>query len=361
MKKLSLCGLLLIVMILIIPGQSQAQETNARDLYIYDENRCALIMDTHAEVRYEGGYYNDGDPMLPIRFISEHYGAQVEWQKTQVVINLDDTQYILGVDSNTALKKVGGIETETVMPIATYLKDDRLFVPLEFLTDVMGKEAHAYLDAIDVAILLGGRGYEVDCTGYEGICLEYESTRPGSFPEEELAVIDEEFRSKNMLTLEQGLAVLDEYLWQPILNIAFASNHMKYPHNSTEEVEVYKNRIKETALSSFSKEAMSSQDFRDFFYLAESIYHETYTDPVDISSTETTISALACINLFPYFRFTPLIFEVELTKQDGGGWLITEISNPRGYLNEQSLKEAEPETYRRMILMKDYLYTVRGW
>ncbi|MFA5537254.1 MAG: stalk domain-containing protein [Bacillota bacterium] len=361
MKKLSLGSLLLIVLILIIPGQAQAQEINASDLYIYDENGRALIMDTHAEVRYEGGYYNDGDPMIPIRFIAEHYGARVDWLGEQVVIDLEGVEYILGLNSHLVLKRIGGVEAEVELAIATYLKDDRLFVSLQFLTDVMGKEAHAYLDAIDVAILLGGRGPEVDCTNYEGICLEYETFRPGSFPEEELAIMDEEFRSKNKLTLEQGLAVLDEYLWQPVLNIAFPSNYMKYPHHSAEEVEVYKNRIEETALSSFSKEARSSQDFKAFFYLAESIYHETYTDLVDISSTETAISALACINLFPYFRFTPLIFEVELTKQEDGGWLITEISNPRGYLNRQSLKEAEPETYEQMILMNNYLYTVRGW
>jgi len=38
MKKLSLCGLLFIVMIFLIPSQSQAQETNAGDLCVYDEN-----------------------------------------------------------------------------------------------------------------------------------------------------------------------------------------------------------------------------------------------------------------------------------------------------------------------------------
>ena len=361
MKKLSLCGLLLLVMILLIPSQSQAQETNAHELNIYDENGCAFIMDTHAEVRYEGDYYNDGDPMIPIRFIAEHYGMQVDWQERQVVIALGDTQYILEADSKIVLKKVGGIETKTVMPIATYLKDDRLFVSLQFLTDVMGKEAHAYLDAIDVAILLGGRGHEIDCTHYEGVCLQYDSSQPKEMTEEEFAAMGEEFQNKNILTLEQELAILDEYLWQPICSIAFNSQYKKSSGISKEEVEERKSKIEQVELSSFSEKARASQGYKDLFYLAESIYHETYADPVVISSTETKISVVACINLFPLFRFTPLIFEAELTKQGDGKWLITEISNPRGYLNRQSLKEAEPETYRRMTLMRDYLYTVRGW
>ena len=74
--------------------------------------------------------------MVPIRSISEVFGAEVKWlpETRQVKIKLDDKEIILTIGSNIVL--VNGVETEIDSPAE--IKDIRTFVPLRFVSEALG-------------------------------------------------------------------------------------------------------------------------------------------------------------------------------------------------------------------------------
>lgn len=73
--------------------------------------------------------------MVPVRFVSEHLGAQVQWlQETkQVRIVLGDTEILLTIGSNKVL--VNGEEIEIDCPAEVY--GFRTYVPLRFVSEVL--------------------------------------------------------------------------------------------------------------------------------------------------------------------------------------------------------------------------------
>jgi len=83
--------------------------------------------------------------LVPIRFISEHYGAQVEWeQKTKTAtITLKDKEIKLIINSKDVY--INGekrtMEDETTPKLITFSdKDSRTMVPLRFISETFGYE-----------------------------------------------------------------------------------------------------------------------------------------------------------------------------------------------------------------------------
>lgn len=76
--------------------------------------------------------------MVPIRFISEQLGAQVEWleKDKQVKISLDGAEIILTIGSDKAL--VNGKEDTIDCPAE--IDHDRTYVPLRFIAETFGAE-----------------------------------------------------------------------------------------------------------------------------------------------------------------------------------------------------------------------------
>ncbi|GEN35804.1 copper amine oxidase N-terminal domain-containing protein [Aneurinibacillus danicus] len=79
---------------------------------------------------------DSGRTMVPVRFVSEKLGAKVDWNNTErkVVINKDGKTIILPIGSNTATVNS---KTVTFDAPAT-LKGVRTFVPLRFISEAYG-------------------------------------------------------------------------------------------------------------------------------------------------------------------------------------------------------------------------------
>lgn len=80
-----------------------------------------------------------GRTMIPLRFVSEQMGAQVEWLGVtkQVKIVLNDVTILLTVGSNQVL--VNGQPVEIDAPAE--LVDGKVFVPLRFVSEALGATA----------------------------------------------------------------------------------------------------------------------------------------------------------------------------------------------------------------------------
>ena len=72
--------------------------------------------------------------MVPLRVISENLGATVNWKDSKVTITNNKMQITLQPNSNTVIKN-GKKELLDVKP---YLKNNRLFVPIRFIAETFG-------------------------------------------------------------------------------------------------------------------------------------------------------------------------------------------------------------------------------
>lgn len=72
--------------------------------------------------------------MVPLRVISENLGATVNWKDSKVTLTNNKMQITLQPKSNTVIKN-GKTELLDVKP---YLKNNRLFVPIRFIAETFG-------------------------------------------------------------------------------------------------------------------------------------------------------------------------------------------------------------------------------
>ena len=74
--------------------------------------------------------------MVPVRFISEHLGAEVQWlpETKQVRITLGDTEIYLTIGENSALVNGNAVALDCPPEIL----DGRTFIPLRFVSENLG-------------------------------------------------------------------------------------------------------------------------------------------------------------------------------------------------------------------------------
>ncbi|KOY83551.1 copper amine oxidase N-terminal domain-containing protein [Lysinibacillus macroides] len=74
--------------------------------------------------------------MVPLRVISENLGAKVQWKDAQITLSTDETTVILNLKNKTVIKN-GNVEQLDVQP---YVKNNRTFVPIRFIAETFGSQ-----------------------------------------------------------------------------------------------------------------------------------------------------------------------------------------------------------------------------
>lgn len=91
-------------------------------------------------IQTEPSYTENGATLVPLRVISEAFGAEVEWsEKTRSVsIRLGDCTILLMIDDKSCY--VNG--TEKILTAAPALKNSTTMVPLRFISETFGAQVH---------------------------------------------------------------------------------------------------------------------------------------------------------------------------------------------------------------------------
>jgi Copper amine oxidase N-terminal domain len=91
-----------------------------------------------------------GSTMLPFRAIAEAFGATVEWvaPTKSIVMKLNDTKLILTIGSNIA--KINGVDVELMT--ATTIINGSVMVPLWFVTEAFGAEVEWHAEDRSVTV-----------------------------------------------------------------------------------------------------------------------------------------------------------------------------------------------------------------
>ncbi|MFJ7369402.1 copper amine oxidase N-terminal domain-containing protein [Lysinibacillus sp. NPDC098008] len=84
--------------------------------------------------------------MVPLRVISENLGAQVQWKDAQITLSTDEATVILNVKNKTVIKN-GNVEQLDVQP---YVKSNRTFVPLRFIAETFGSQVEYSQGSISI-------------------------------------------------------------------------------------------------------------------------------------------------------------------------------------------------------------------
>lgn len=72
--------------------------------------------------------------MVPLRIISENLGVNVNWSDSEVILNTSNMQVILKLNSGIAIKNGEAVPLD----VKPYIKNNRTMVPLRFLAETLG-------------------------------------------------------------------------------------------------------------------------------------------------------------------------------------------------------------------------------
>lgn len=140
MKIKRITGMLLVIMLFCnISAFAKTVELmiGSENMYVSDDKIDALTVDAPP-------YIENSRTMVPVRVVSESFGADVDWNEAErkVTIKLDETTVVLTIDSTAAT--VGSEEKTLDTPAV--IKDGRTMVPLRFVSEALGKNVE-YVDA----------------------------------------------------------------------------------------------------------------------------------------------------------------------------------------------------------------------
>ncbi len=346
MKKVIVATNVLILLLLSTPAMAEI-------IPVYDETGRMIVLQPTAQE-------NAGCTMAPIWPIAKYLNATVEWEEPTVFIRKGETQLILHIGSQIAVKEAEGKKTEIQLERAPYLKEDRVIVPLRFVLEELEEQISFYSLRSDHAIILGNHQYDGS--------IEYERIPWNLEDEEKLKNVADRYQKNNVYDYRVIWSVCDHFLFQPLNQI---TNSYGYRH-------IYDSKTAEEMYINYSyylsDDVQKSQGWQDFLGMVLTSRSDLEGYMIDVFSTGTTIRGTFCVGLFSVLYDIPLVFEAELTKQDNawlaaapqstlegwqnpgeyGPWQITDLSNPRSYLNMQSLRQAEPEIYNQLIGMRQY-------
>lgn len=85
--------------------------------------------------------------MVPLRVVSENLGAQVHWKDSKITLSMNQTTVSLNVNDQTVIKN-GKKEQLDVKP---YIKNNRTYVPLRFIAETFGSQVDYKQGTVSIA------------------------------------------------------------------------------------------------------------------------------------------------------------------------------------------------------------------
>lgn len=82
----------------------------------------------------------NGRTLVPVRFISESFGANVTWQEDTKTVTVSKDQKIIKMQINSDVMNVNGTDVKLDVPAAIY--NDRTMLPLRAVTESLGKQVY---------------------------------------------------------------------------------------------------------------------------------------------------------------------------------------------------------------------------
>jgi len=83
-------------------------------------------------------YIKDGRTLVPVRFVSESIGAQVDWDRKNSRVTVKLNNKVVELVIGNKIMKVG--DKEEVLDVAPEISEGRTYLPLRSLVEALGKK-----------------------------------------------------------------------------------------------------------------------------------------------------------------------------------------------------------------------------
>ena len=111
----------------------------------YDSGAAAMEIPSlyHMDVRPE---VKSGRVFVPIRVVVDYFDCFIDWQNPNVILKVGETIITLAIGSNVVLEN----DIESVLEAAPYIKDGRTMVPLRFISEAFGCDVEYTNGAVQI-------------------------------------------------------------------------------------------------------------------------------------------------------------------------------------------------------------------
>ena len=133
---------LLPVMILcfVLPITAFAADLQYTDLYVGSNK--AFVNDVEKQIDEQNSdvavFVKNDRSYVPVRFISENYGGDVEWLRETQTVNITFKDRTISLTIGTPEITINGETTK--LDVAPIVRNDRTFLPLRACAEAIGKE-----------------------------------------------------------------------------------------------------------------------------------------------------------------------------------------------------------------------------
>lgn len=133
-RKRILLFIMAILMLIAHPASLLAERHEDRDIAL------PIIVNNHIVMSDVNPFIKNGRTYVPIRFIAEELGFDVEWKAESGEVKMKDGDKTVTLKIGSDVMKVGDKEYKLDAP--ALLKDGRTFIPLRAVAEAFGKEVN---------------------------------------------------------------------------------------------------------------------------------------------------------------------------------------------------------------------------
>lgn len=130
MKNKKIIPVMLCITLAFAPVTSFAMDKNIKISFVIGENKVSM---NDEEIEVTASYMVDDTTLVPLRVISEGLGADVNWDESDNTITVEKDGNVISLQIGSTAATING--TSYTLPAAAEIKDDTAMVPIRFISE----------------------------------------------------------------------------------------------------------------------------------------------------------------------------------------------------------------------------------
>ena len=147
MKNKKIILVMLCTTLAFTPVTSFAMDKNVKISFVIGENKVSM---NDEEIEVAASYMVDDTTLVPLRVISEGLGADVNWDESENTITVEKDGNVICLQIGSTTATING--TSYTLPAAAEIKDDTAMVPIRFISEAFNANVVWDKDTMKVTV-----------------------------------------------------------------------------------------------------------------------------------------------------------------------------------------------------------------
>lgn len=147
MKNKKIIPVMLCTTLAFTPVTSFAMDKNVKISFVIGENKVSM---NDEEIEVTASYKVDDTTLVPLRVISEGLGADVNWDESENTITVEKDGNVISLQIGSTAATING--TSYTLPAAAEIKDDTAMVPIRFISEAFNANVVWDKDTMKVTV-----------------------------------------------------------------------------------------------------------------------------------------------------------------------------------------------------------------